>query len=66
MKHLTRHSHLAKKHVAEVERPAINREEGTTLASSNADARKILDHPDEEIRVPSIRMLKRLPISPSN
>jgi site-specific recombinase XerD len=48
MKHLTRHGHLAKNHVAEVERPAINREEGTTLAFSKADARKILDHPDED------------------
>jgi site-specific recombinase XerD len=46
MKHLTRHGHLSKNHVAEVERPAINREEGTTLAFSTADARKILDHPD--------------------
>src|ERR1035437_8439443 len=32
MKHLTRHGHLFKNHVAEVDRPAINREEGTTLA----------------------------------
>src|ERR1700735_5426991 len=48
MKHLTRHGHLAKNHVAEVDRPAINREEGTTLAFSKADARKILDHPAED------------------
>jgi integrase/recombinase XerD len=47
MKHLTRHGHLEKNHVAEVERPAINREEGTTLAFSQAQARKILDNPDE-------------------
>jgi integrase/recombinase XerD len=47
MKHLTRHGHLGKNHVAEVERPAINREEGTTLAFSQAQARKILDNPDE-------------------
>jgi len=43
MKHLVRHGHRGKNHVAEVERPAINREEGTTLAFSTADARKILD-----------------------
>src|ERR1022692_1801199 len=42
MKHLTRHGHLTKNHVAEVDRPAINRDEGTTLAFSTADARKIL------------------------
>jgi len=48
MKHLTRHGHLAKNHVAEVDRPAINREEGTTLAFSTADARKILDHPADD------------------
>jgi site-specific recombinase XerD len=47
MKHLVRHGHLGKNHVAEVERPAINREEGTTLAFSKSDARKILDHPRE-------------------
>lgn len=46
MKHLTRHGHLAKNHVAEVERPNINREEGTTLAFSTAQARKILENPD--------------------
>src|SRR6202140_4135474 len=48
MKYLTRHGHLAKNHVAEVDRPAINREEGTTLAFSTADARKILDHPADD------------------
>src|ERR1039457_4769903 len=46
MKHLVRHGHLGKNHVAEVERPSINREEGTTLAFSQVQARKILDHPD--------------------
>jgi integrase/recombinase XerD len=30
-----------------VERPAINREEGSTLAFSKADARRLLDNPDE-------------------
>jgi site-specific recombinase XerD len=48
MKHLTRHGHLSKNHVAEVERPAINRDEGTTLAFSQAQARKILDNPAED------------------
>jgi site-specific recombinase XerD len=48
MKHLTRHGHRAKNHVAEVERPAINREEGTMLAFSQAQARKILDNPPED------------------
>lgn len=32
IKHLTHYGHLAKNHAAEVERPNINREEGTTLA----------------------------------
>jgi integrase/recombinase XerD len=45
MKHLTRHGHLSKNHVAEVERPAINREEGTTLAFSKAVAAKLLKMP---------------------
>jgi integrase/recombinase XerD len=44
-KHLTRHGHLAKNHVAEVERPNINREEGTTLAFSKAQAGKLLNAP---------------------
>jgi integrase/recombinase XerD len=47
-KHLVRHGHLAKNHVSEVERPAINREEGTTLAFSKADARKLLDTPSAD------------------
>jgi hypothetical protein len=32
MKHLVRHGHLSRNHEGEIERPAINREEGTTLA----------------------------------
>src|SRR5580658_10319038 len=48
MKHLTRHGHLAKNHVAEVDRPAINREEGTTLAFSKAQASKLLNAPSPE------------------
>ena len=44
-KHLVRHGHAAKNPVTEVERPAINRIEGSTLAFSKAQARKILDAP---------------------
>jgi integrase/recombinase XerD len=46
-KHLVRHNHVEKNPVSEVERPAINREEGTTLAFSKVDARRLLDIPDE-------------------
>jgi hypothetical protein len=45
MKHLVRHGHLGKNHVAEVERPSINREQGTTLAFSKAQANKLLNAP---------------------
>jgi site-specific recombinase XerD len=44
-KHLVRHSHAAKNPVTEIERPAINREEGTTLAFATKDARALLDLP---------------------
>jgi integrase/recombinase XerD len=44
-KHLVRHGHAAKNPVGEVERPAINREEGSTLAFAKAQARKLLDLP---------------------
>jgi site-specific recombinase XerD len=47
-KHLVRHGHAAKNPVTEIERPAINRDEGTTLAFSKADARKLLDLPKIE------------------
>jgi integrase/recombinase XerD len=47
-KHLVRHGHASKNPVTEVERPAINRDEGTTLAFSKQDARKLLDLPDPE------------------
>jgi integrase/recombinase XerD len=47
-KHLVRHGHAARNPVAEVERPAINRDEGTTLAFSKAQARKMLDAPAED------------------
>jgi len=47
-KHLVRHNHAARNPVGEVERPAINRDEGSTLAFSKAQARKLLDAPAED------------------
>src|SRR5436190_3687672 len=47
-KHLVRHGHAARNPVGEVERPAINRDEGSTLAFSKAQARKLLDLPAED------------------
>jgi integrase/recombinase XerD len=47
-KHLVRHDHAAKNPVAEVERPAINRDEGSTLAFAKAQARQLLDMPPVE------------------
>jgi integrase/recombinase XerD len=44
-KHLVRHGHAARNPVADIERPAINRDEGSTLAFSRAQARKLLDAP---------------------
>jgi site-specific recombinase XerD len=44
-RHLITHSFADKNPVAEVVRPAINRDEGTTLAFSKAQARKILEAP---------------------
>lgn len=46
-KHLVRHNHVEKNPVSEVERPRINREEGSTLAFSKAQARRLLNIPDE-------------------
>jgi site-specific recombinase XerD len=46
-KHLKRHNHVENNPVAEVERPAINRREGSTLAFSKADAAKLLNTPAE-------------------
>lgn len=48
MKHLVRHGHLGKNHVAEVERPNINRQEGSTLAFSQQQAKQLLDRPSSE------------------
>jgi site-specific recombinase XerD len=47
-KHLVRHGHAARNPVGEVERPAINRNEGATRAFSKAQARKVLDAPPED------------------
>ena len=47
-KHLVRHDHALRNPVGEVERPAINRDEGSTLAFSKTQARKMLDLPAEE------------------
>ena len=47
-KHLVRHGAASRNPVADVTRPNINREEGTTLAFSKAQARKLLDMPAED------------------
>lgn len=47
-KHLVRHGEVERNPVADVERPNINRDEGSTLAFSKAQARKILDAPRED------------------
>jgi integrase/recombinase XerD len=47
-KHLVRHGYAAHNPVGEVERPAINRDEGATAAFSKAQARKLLDLPSED------------------
>src|SRR3954447_12274910 len=44
-KHLVRYGHAAKNPVSEVERPAIKRDEGSTLAFAKVQARKLLDVP---------------------
>ena len=44
-KHLVRHGTASRNPVAEVARPTINRDEGSTLAFSKAQARKLLDAP---------------------
>ena len=47
-KHLVRHGAANRNPVVDVARPNINREEGTTLAFSKAQARKLLDAPAED------------------
>lgn len=44
-KHLVRHGVATRNPVVDVERPAINRDEGSTAAFSKIEARKILDAP---------------------
>lgn len=46
-KHLVQHNYATKNPVAEVKRPTINRDEGSTPAFSKAQARKLLDAPAE-------------------
>ena len=46
-KHLVRHGHAARNPVGEVERPAMNRDEGSTFAFAKAEARMMLDMPAE-------------------
>ena len=46
-KHLVQYEYAEKNPVADVQRPTINRTEGSTLAFSKAQARKILDLPPE-------------------
>jgi len=46
-KHLVRHGAASRNPVVDVTRPNINREEGSTLAFSKAQARKLLDAPAE-------------------
>jgi len=47
-KHLKQHHHVENNPVTDVERPSINRREGSTLAFSKADAAKILNTPAED------------------
>jgi integrase/recombinase XerD len=47
-KHLKQHHHVENNPVTDVERPAMNRREGSTLAFSKADAAKILNTPAED------------------
>jgi len=47
-KHLVRHGSAGRNPVADVARPSINREEGTTAAFSKAQARKLLDAPSPD------------------
>ena len=44
-KHLVRHGSAGRNPVVDVQRPAINREEGSTAAFSKAQARRLLDAP---------------------
>lgn len=50
-KHLVEHGYAGRNPVADVKRPAINRDEGSTLAFSKRHARKLLDLPSEQTTV---------------
>ena len=47
-KHLVRHGSAGRNPVADVARPSINREEGSTAAFSKAQSRKLLDAPSPD------------------
>jgi hypothetical protein len=49
--HLVRYAHAARNPVSEVERPAINRDKGATLAFSKVEAQKMLDAPPKHMLV---------------
>jgi integrase/recombinase XerD len=61
-KHLVRHGAASRNPVVDVERPAINRGEGSTAAFSKIQARKILDAPADATRSPACAIA---PFSPS-
>jgi len=46
-RHLVKHGAASRNPVVDVDRPAINRDEGSTAAFSKAEARKLLDAPPE-------------------
>jgi integrase/recombinase XerD len=47
-KHLVRHGAAGRNPVVDVQRPAINRDEGSTSAFSKAEARRLLDAPSSD------------------
>jgi integrase len=47
-KHLVRHGHAARNPVIDIERATLNRDEGSTLAFSKRQVRKLLDAPQED------------------
>jgi site-specific recombinase XerD len=50
-KHLGRRGEATRNPVAEIARPAINRDDGSTLTFAKAQARKMLDAPAEDILI---------------
>jgi len=47
-KHLVKHGAASRNPVVDVDRPAINRDEGSTAAFSKSEARKMLDAPPDD------------------